>query len=92
MQSSDRWQLLAPINGHDGGYHLYTAQADNPDSGTETVRYTTLSPDQQWVFDRARAADGQGLEIPPEVDKEVWFDYRYVRYRNQTYRAAVAPP
>ena len=92
MQNPRRPRLLAPFDGHDGGYHLYTARTAQPDSGAETISYAALRPEQQRVFDRARATDTRGVEIAPEVDKQVWFDYRYVRYRGRTYRAAVAPP
>jgi hypothetical protein len=69
MQNPRRWRLLAPFGDRDGSDHLYTAQAAQPDSGTETAGYTALSPGQQRVFDRARATDKRGVEIASEVEK-----------------------
>jgi hypothetical protein len=63
-----RWRLLVPFDGHDETCHLYTAQTDRPDPGG-AARYTELSPGQQRVLDRARAANRRGLEIAPELQE-----------------------
>jgi hypothetical protein len=69
MENPRRWRLLTPFDGHDGGAHLYTAQAAQPDSAAETAGDTALRPDQQRVFDRARATDKRGVEIASALNR-----------------------
>ncbi|MFB6142015.1 MAG: hypothetical protein ABEJ30_01580 [Halorientalis sp.] len=85
--------LAAPALGGQGGdAHLTVSAAERGASGNETVAFSTLTTDQQRVFEEALDAPDGTVEVPADVDERVWIEHRYVAYRNRSYRVAVAMP
>jgi hypothetical protein len=70
---------------------LDASPADGTATANETVAFEALSPDQQALFERASNSTG-AVDIPSDVSRDPFVDYRYVRYQNRTYEVAVAVP
>lgn len=80
---------LAGQNAHSNARYLDARPADGNVYLNETVAFEDLSPAQQKAFQRARNST-EMVEIPADLDGDVFIDNRYVRYQNRTYEVAVA--
>jgi len=80
---------LAGQNAHSSAAYLDVDRAEGNVSANETIAFEALSPAQQELFERARNTTAM-VEIQSDVEDDAFVDNTHVRYRNRTYRVAVA--
>lgn len=62
------------------------------DSKDEIIEFENMTEAQQKTFERALNEPDRTIRVPQGVDYEVWHDYQYVKYQNETYSVVVAVP
>lgn len=78
------------LDGHESASYLDVSRVSSAPADNQTTSFTNLTPDQQQVFEKALTDEDDMVQIPANVDVQVWIENDYVSYQNQTYHVAVA--
>ncbi|WP_232700834.1 hypothetical protein [Halobacterium wangiae] len=78
------------VDGHGSASDLDVSRVNSDTPANQTIAFSTLTSDQQQVFELALADEDGVVKIPTNVDEQVWIENEYVTYQNQTYHVAVA--